>query len=106
VTGGDATNVSGRLEPEAIRDVVRANFGRFRRCYAEAAEPRPSLTVRMFFTIGTSGSITEGRVEAQQAPELGRCVNREMRALVFPAPEGGAVRVEYPIVLSPSTLPD
>jgi len=60
-----------------------------------------SVRLKLNFTIGTSGRVTEGHVDAEENPSLGKCFEQVMFRLVFPAPEGGIVTVGYPIELAP-----
>jgi beta-lactamase regulating signal transducer with metallopeptidase domain len=91
----------GRLPPDLIQSVVKSHFDEFRACYEKLAEPRPTVTLAMHFTIGRAGRIDEGHVDAEEKPDLGRCAEQVMRGIVFPAPEGGVVTVSYPILFAP-----
>jgi hypothetical protein len=93
--------VSGRLAPDAIRAVMRDEFGRFRECYGTLPEPRPVVLSTLNFTIGAAGNVTTGHVDSEASPVLGQCLERVMLAMRFPAPKGGDVSVEYPMQLSP-----
>jgi len=89
----------GRLAPDTIRSAVRESYGAFRACY-EALPEMVSTRATLKFTIGTDGHVAEGTVSAE-IPQLGQCVERAMFELVFPAPSGGIVTVEYPIIFAP-----
>jgi hypothetical protein len=91
----------GRLPREVIQNVVRASYPRFADCYETLPQPRPELKVQMDFTIGLEGKVIDGRVESKDWPEFGACVEKVMRALVFPAPDGGIVTVGYPLIFAP-----
>jgi hypothetical protein len=98
-----ASHVSGRLPPEAVQRVVRQGFGRFRRCYDDVRREQPALSARVStsFVIGRDGSVTSASSSGDGPSRLGACVADAFRALSFPRPEGGVVKVVYPIVFSP-----
>jgi hypothetical protein len=99
-----ATSVSGRLPPEVIQRIVRQNFGRFRLCYENALRNTPTLegSVTVSFTIKEDGSVDDVAGKGD-IPDSGvvSCVTRAFNGLSFPQPEGGVVRVTYPIKFSP-----
>ncbi len=98
----------GRLAPETIQQVVRANFGKMRQCYENGLRRNPNLQGKIAarFTIETDGSVThaEDVSEAGEAipdPAVASCVVAVFAVLKFPKPEGGVVKVVYPIVFNP-----
>jgi Zn-dependent protease with chaperone function len=93
----------GRLAPEVIRRTVREHYDAFRKCYLDLPPPLPTTEARLSFTIGESGSVTEGRVEANDAPALGACLEPTLLAMVFPKPTGGIVTVVYPVQFAPGS---
>jgi hypothetical protein len=99
-----ATSVSGRLPPEVIQRIVRQNFGRFRLCYENGLRNNPNLqgTVHVQFVIGRDGSVSNvGGGGGMPDSGVVSCVTRAFYGLSFPAPEGGIVRVGYPIQFTP-----
>ncbi len=100
-----ATSVSGRLPPEVIQRIVRQNFGRFRMCYENGLKANPNLTgrVSVSFVIGVDGSVSSVGNGGSDLPDSGvvSCVVRSFGGLSFPQPEGGVVKVTYPIMFSP-----
>jgi len=100
-TEGERNVENGRLPREVILRVVKASYAEFRRCYEQVPDPKPRMRLKLNFTIGTSGRVTEGHVDAEENPSLGKCFEQVMFRLVFPAPEGGIVTVGYPIELAP-----
>ncbi|HEY2404517.1 MAG TPA: AgmX/PglI C-terminal domain-containing protein [Polyangiaceae bacterium] len=96
--------MSGRLRPSAIQAVVRANFGAFRSCYEAGLTRAPTLAgvVRARFTIDHTGHVSDAGLEDTTFPdaEVAACVVSSFRALVFPVPEEGIVKVVYPIAFS------
>ena len=94
----------GRLPPETIQSIVRQNFGRFRFCYENGLRQNPTLegTVSVLFVIGRDGSVASVG-GGGSLPDAGvvNCVARAFQGLSFPAPDGGVVRVSYPISFHP-----
>ncbi len=101
---GCCTMVSGRLPPEAIQRIVRANFGRFRACYEDGLKRNPALEGRVTasFVIGRDGAVSNAADGGSDLPDaqVKSCVVRAFYGLSFPQPEGGIVTVVYPIVFS------
>lgn len=100
-----STTVNGRLPPETIQRVVRANNPRYRRCYEQGLQKDPKLTGRVTvkFVIGRDGSVTSAQDGGSDIgdPTVTSCVVRVFSSLRFPEPEGGIVTVTYPLVFSP-----
>src|SRR5262249_40363330 len=96
--------VIGRLPPEIIQRIVRANFGRFRSCYENALLHDPGLAGRVTvrFLIGRDGAVSSVQDGGSNLPnpEVVSCVLRAFYGLSFPQPEGGVVTVSYPIVFA------
>lgn len=95
---------AGKLPPEVIQRVMRASHGAFRGCFEASLRwnPPPFQRIDVAFTIGRDGSTS--RVSAKGSfPDavLDRCIADRMKTVVFPQPEGGAVRVRYPIAFAP-----
>lgn len=100
------SSVHGRLPPEHIQQVVRANHAGMRKCYEAVLVRDPNATGKTStrFVIGRDGKVAEARttVSGNLPPEVGACVEMAFRGLTFQAPEGGIVTVTYPIVFSVS----
>ena len=100
-----APMVVGRLPPDAIRRIIRQNFGRFRLCYEKGLRENPSLAGRVTvrFVIGRDGAVSTASNGGSDFtdPAVVSCVVRAFYGLSFPQPEGGIVTVTYPIVFSP-----
>lgn len=95
------SGASGRLPAERIEAVVRAAHPAFGDCYDALPDPKPSVRIELHFTIGRDGRVSEGHIDAERAPKLGKCAEPILRRLQFPKPEGGIVTVVYPIDFSP-----
>ncbi|MFO0564017.1 MAG: AgmX/PglI C-terminal domain-containing protein [Polyangiaceae bacterium] len=109
-TGGEGgevspVNVSGRLPPEVIQRIIRANYAAPRACYVAALEKKPKLNglVTIRFVIGEDGAVREAKSAGSTLPDASvvRCVEKFFAKLRFPAPESGIVTVSYPIRFSP-----
>jgi hypothetical protein len=70
---------------------------RLQDCFGHIGEG-VSVEVVVTFTIGLDGVPVD--VSATGHPQFTDCVERAVRAMKFPAPQGGVVRVNYPIRLA------
>ncbi len=99
------TKLEGRLPPEVIQRIVRANFGRYRSCYQSALKTNPNLQGRVSvrFIIGRNGSVNSASGSGD-LPNQGviSCVTQAFYGLSFPAPDNGIVTVSYPIMFTPA----
>ncbi|MFO0554860.1 MAG: AgmX/PglI C-terminal domain-containing protein [Polyangiaceae bacterium] len=99
-------SVSGRIPGEVIQRIVRQNFGRFRACYEAGLRNNPNLQGRVTvgFVIGADGAVGSVNNAGSDLPDAGvvSCVVGSFRGLSFSAPEGGIVKVSYPIVFTPN----
>ena len=96
--GGDT---AGKLPPETIKRVIRANFPRFRQCYEAGLKKDPGLkgTVAVRFIIDTTGAIESASLSGGNMSDgaVSSCVLGVYKTLSFPEPESGKVMVNYPI---------
>jgi hypothetical protein len=101
----ETTTVSGHIPEEVIQRIVRQNFGRFRLCYENGLRQNPSLSGRVAtkFVIGRDGAVMMSADAGSDLPDQAvvSCVVRGFSNLSFPAPDGGTVKVIYPIVFTP-----
>lgn len=99
-------SVSGRLPPETVQRIVRQNSGQFRACYEKSfgmREHAPEGRVTVNFVIARDGSVSSVSGSGDlPGTEVAACVTRAFGGLAFPQPEGGTVRVTYPIVFTPN----
>jgi len=97
---------NGRIPPEVIQRIVRQNAGRYRLCYEQGLRNNPNLSghVRVKFVIDHGGAVSVAQDGGSDIPDekVRSCVVQSFYALSFPSPEGGTVRVAYPIIFSPS----
>jgi len=95
--------VSGSLDTDIIRRVIRRSLPRFRYCYEKQLATNPSLAgkVETRFTIDANGNVVNATVTGLH-PEVARCLRQAIRAMKFPKPPGGGiVVVSYPFVFRP-----
>jgi hypothetical protein len=92
---------TGKLPPEAIKRVIRANFPRFRACYETGLKKDPGLkgTVSVRFIIDTTGAVESASLSGGSMSDSGvsSCVLGVYKTVSFPEPESGKVMVNYPI---------
>ncbi len=95
------TDIKGRLPPEIIKRIIRANFPRLRACYEQGLKRDPTLkgTVSVRFIISASGAVESASSAGGTMTDkpVSDCVLGVYRTLSFPEPEGGKVMVTYPI---------
>lgn len=98
--------VLGRLPPEDIQSIVRQNdYGPIRTCYEAGLRRNPSLEGRVAtrFVIEHDGSVSNAADAGSDLPdaEAVSCVVNSFTTLRFPMPDGGIVKVVYPLLLDP-----
>ncbi len=99
-----AGTVAGRLPREVIQRIVRQNFGRFRLCYENGLRKDPTLAgkVSVSFEITRGGATSKIAATSDMKDKtVVACVQKGFAGLSFPQPEGGVVKVTYPIMFSP-----
>ncbi len=96
-----------QLPPEVIQRVIRASFGKFRRCYELGLRSCPNLQgrVNVNFTIRPNGTVSraDGKGSDLADTAVVDCVTREFKQLVFPTFEGPPIRVSYPVLFTPGS---
>lgn len=94
-------DTTGKLPPEAIKRVIRANFPRFRQCYELGLKKDPGLrgTVAVRFIIDTTGAVETANLAGGSMSDgaVSNCVLGVYKTISFPEPESGKVMVNYPI---------
>lgn len=97
---------TGSLAPTLITNAIGAHRRAIRNCYetqlVRDAQLRGQITIA--FTIGTDGRVASATATTNTTgnSELGSCMAAAIRAIVFPAPRGGVVRVNYPFQFHPN----
>jgi len=93
--------MTGKLPPETIKRVIRANFPRFRQCYEAGLKKDPGLkgTVVTRFIIDSTGATESVSLSGGSMSDgnVSGCVLGVYKTLSFPEPESGKVMVSYPI---------
>lgn len=104
-----SSEVTGSLPKEVIQRVVRQSLGKLLHCYETGLQKDPKLAgkVTTKFTISPKGTVSTARSESDLSDaEVGRCVEKTFRSMVFPEPDkGGIVVVSYPVVFTPGEPP-
>lgn len=99
-------SVSGSLDKDIIRRIVRYHINEVRYCYSKALAVDPTLKGRVAikFRIGPTGNVADSKVETSTLPdkEVGSCIAQAVARWKFPKPKsGGDAHVTYPFVLVP-----
>lgn len=105
VTAGDH-DVTGELDRDIIRRIVRAHINEVRSCYNAglALDPQLAGRVAINFVIGPDGYVTSAVVQENTLSDLevARCIAKAVETWRFPKPSGGGnVVVTYPFNLTP-----
>lgn len=99
--------VTGALDMETIRRIIRQHQNEYRFCYERELNRKRDLNgkIVMKFTIAGNGSVIAAGVEetTMKSPAVENCIAQRIRRWVFPAPKGGGiVVVKYPFIFKPS----
>jgi hypothetical protein len=96
---------AGRLSPQVIRELVHAQFGKFKACYEHGLAKQPTLAgeVTVRFDVGADGKVSALTILENQLTDcaVAECVVDAFAGIEFPPPGGGVVSVIYPISLQP-----
>jgi serine/threonine protein kinase len=98
-----ALAVSGRLPPDVIRRVLHSRLQSAGKCYELALQTDPTLAgeVVFGFTVDEEGAVTDVKsLGALPSEPMKACVGKALGAAQLPKPEGGVVRVVYPLAFS------
>ena len=96
--------VTGSLDRDIIRRIVRAHINEIRYCYNQSLVRDPTSEGRLVirFTVDATGAVASALVQesTMKDPDVGTCVARAIRRWRFPSPPSGdLVQVDYPFVL-------
>jgi FHA domain len=102
ITNSDP-EVTGSMDPELIRRVVRSHHDQLKYCYDNALTKNPKLTgkVSVRWIITEGGTVASSNVVSSttNTPDLDRCIAGRVLTWIFPKPKGGGVAVvTYPFV--------
>ncbi len=98
-------DVTGAMDKDIIRRIVRAHINEVRACYNVGLNKDPSLAGRVSvnFAIMGTGKVSVANVSEDTLKDsaVGKCIASAVKRWTFPRPEGGAnIIVTYPFVLS------
>ena len=97
--------VSGALDKDIIRRIVRAHINEIRHCYNQGLAKDPNLKGRatIEFTIDANGKVQSALVKETSLPDatVPACITGAVLRWTFPRPTAGTVTVAYPFVLEP-----
>jgi hypothetical protein len=102
---GNAT-ITGNLNGDIIRRIVRAHVNEVRSCYEQGLTNNPGLhgTVVISFEITTTGEVSSAKVDSTEltpnVDAVTSCITKAVNDWKFPRPRGGVVSVRYPFGLS------
>ena len=96
--------ISGSLNKDIVRRIVRSHINEVRGCYAVGLERDPSLVGRVTvnFDVGSSGRVSVAEIASTSLSDHGvsNCIARVVKRWRFPRPPGGGkVTISYPFVL-------
>jgi hypothetical protein len=99
----DAGTVTGSLDPELIRQVVRSHAGQIRYCYERELTTTPGLggKIVMKWVIAGNGAVMSASAVDNQMKNsaVAACLVSRVQGWTFPLPRGGGVVVvTYPFV--------
>jgi hypothetical protein len=108
---------SGKISQDAVESVIRTNYPRINGCYKAGLARDPALRGRVAvrFTIDLQGNADDvaNAGDAAQIPDAQRslppiadpsvidCIVDVFKSLKFSAPQGGSVKIFYPLTFSP-----
>jgi hypothetical protein len=102
-TLAEQPSAGGSLAREVIRSVIRSHMMEVRACFERGLAANPELAgrVTVSFVISASGAVQSSTIAntTLNHAQVEGCVTDAVRSWTFPAPEGGAVLVNYPFVL-------
>jgi len=96
--------VTGALDKEVIRRVIRRHINQWRYCYERELQANPNLWGRVVvrFTIAPTGQVVASEAVESTVGNaaVDRCMAQAVRRWQFPKPKGGGVVVvNYPVVV-------
>lgn len=97
--------VSGGLDKDIVRRIVRSHINEVRHCYNQGLSRAPGLSgrVSLSFSVTPSGTVSSAVVQESTLSDnaVGACMSKAVKRWKFPKPQGGAaVSVTYPFTLS------
>ena len=110
VRSASAVAVSGSLDVNIIRRIVRAHHNEIRGCYNTALAKDPSVRGRLVvhFVIAANGEVAAAAIGSSEIVDaaLDQCVVSKVRRWRFPTGDNhGVAEVHYPFLLEPAVVP-
>jgi outer membrane biosynthesis protein TonB len=105
--GSTAPTVTGSLDKEIIRSVIRRNTRAIAYCYERTLVKKPDANgkIAVTFTISKEGNVSSAEAKEDTIGDgvMQQCVVSRVKMMTFPAPKGGGiVIVTYPFMFAPS----
>jgi TonB family protein len=107
VVVASSATVSGSLDKEIIRRIIRRHINEVRYCYAKELAAQKSLQGRVVvqFVISAKGMVQSVKLVSStlNSAAVETCVTRAVQRWLFPVPRGGGVvAVTYPFTFRPA----
>ena len=99
---------AGSLDKAIIRRYIRRHLAQIQYCYERRLLARRALagTIATHFTISGAGRVIAATADGMGDAEVEACVAGVVKAIEFPAPDGGGVvQVNYPFAFHPAREP-
>ena len=98
------TDVSGKMDPNEVRAVIRAHRNEVHHCYQKGLleNDRAAGVVRVTFHLNPAGRAIDCRIDENlSVGSVGACICGRIQIWRFPQPEGGLARISYSWTLTP-----
>lgn len=96
--------IGGTLPLHMVRDSLSTATPKIRDCYETALKRDPNLTLTsdVSIEVGPLGSVTSAKARGLEGvPQLKKCIERVVKDVRFPKPQGGSVEIVLPLRLYP-----
>ena len=100
----NTVKATGRIDPKEASKVFRDYNGAMRKCYERALKRSPGLEGRVSLSllVGSSGTVKSASARGLNA-DVGKCMQQVAKRMKFPAPKGGAAKINKPYNFTPDT---
>ena len=95
---------TGRIDPKEASKVFRDYNGAMRKCYERALKRSPGLEGRVSLSllVGSNGTVKSASTRGLNS-DVGKCMKLVAKRMKFPAPKGGAAKINKPYNFTPDT---